>query len=51
MEELISHLKMNSQPNLYFQGVDILNHDDMIKTVSHFHTNVGPIVIVSEGLL
>jgi hypothetical protein len=44
VEELISRLKMNSQPKLYFEGGDVLNHDDMIKVESHFHTNVGPIV-------
>ncbi len=51
VEQLIFRSKMNSWPNFYFEGGDVLNHDDMIKAVSHFHTNVGPIIIVNEGFL
>jgi hypothetical protein len=50
VEKLIFRSKMNSWTNLYFEGGDVLNHDDMIKAISHFHTNVGLIIIVNEGL-
>jgi len=51
VEELISQLKMNSHPNLYFEAGDVLHREDMIAATSHFQTSDGPIVIVNEGLL
>jgi O-methyltransferase involved in polyketide biosynthesis len=51
VEELISQLKMNSHPNLYFVAGDVLHREDMITATTHFQASDGPIVIVSEGLL
>ncbi|CAM6072721.1 unnamed protein product [Sphagnum tenellum] len=49
--QIVSQLKMNSHPNLYFEAGDVLHREDMITATSHFQTSDGPIVIVNEGLL
>jgi hypothetical protein len=43
VEELISQLKMNSHPNLYFEAGDVLHREDMITATSHFQTSDGPL--------
>jgi O-methyltransferase involved in polyketide biosynthesis len=49
--KLLSHSKMKPRPNLYFEAGDVLNREDMITAVSHFHIGDGPIIIINEGLL
>jgi O-methyltransferase involved in polyketide biosynthesis len=51
VEKLLSHSKMKPRPNLYFEAGDVLNREDMITAVSHFHIGDGPIIIINEGLL
>lgn len=52
MEKLLSHSKMKPRPNLYFEAGDVLDREDMITAVSHFHIGDGPIIIIiNEGLL
>lgn len=51
VDQLLSDSNMKPRPNLYFEAGDVLNREDMITAVSHFHIGDGPITIINEGLL